>query len=122
MPALFISSAANLTAALAPETLGMYLRCDIAIVFCSTVEARYFFSTDSLAAAAGLASTHLAALSKARVAAADAFGLRARNLPFTSTAQQYSSLYGASAAWSAMLRTLPLASSKLPIGSEFATA
>src|SRR5437879_9978929 len=92
------------------------------MVFCSTVEARYFFSTDSLAAAAGLASTHLAALSKARVAAADAFGLRARNLPFTSTAQQYSSLYGASAAWSAMLRTLPSASSKLPIGSEFATA
>src|SRR5207237_8382553 len=84
--------------------------------------ARYFFSTDSLAAAAGLASTHLAALSKARVAAADAFGLRARNLPFTSTAQQYSSLYGASAAWSATLRTLPSASSRLPIGSESATA
>src|SRR6185295_10946094 len=55
-------------------------------VFWSTVEARYFPSTDNLAAALGLASTHLAALSKARVAAAEAFGFRARNLPFTMTA------------------------------------
>ena len=60
------------------------------MVFWSAVEARYFFSTDNFAAALGLVSTHLAALSKARVAAAEAFGLRARNLPFTRTAQQYS--------------------------------
>ena len=50
------------------------------------------------------------------------WGACSRNLPFTSTAQQYSSLYGASFAWSAMLRTLPSASSRLPIGSELATA
>src|SRR5687768_3396347 len=88
----------------------------------STVEAMYFRSTDSRAAAAGLASTHLDALRIARVAAADAAGYFSRNLPLTSTAQQYSSLYGGSFAWSAMLRTLPSASRRLPIGSELATA
>jgi hypothetical protein len=40
----------------------------------STVDAMYFFSTDSRAAAAGLVSTHFAALSSARVAAAVALG------------------------------------------------
>src|SRR5688572_22201683 len=86
------------------------------------LEATYFFSTESRAAAAGLASTHLAALRMARVAAADSFGLLLRNAPLTSTAQQYSSLYGASLAWSAMVRTLPSANSRLPMGSELATA
>src|SRR5206468_9877734 len=92
------------------------------IVFWSTVDARYLFSTDNRAAAAGLVSTHLAAFSRARVAAAAAFGFLARNFPFTITAQQYSSLYGASLAWSATFRTFPSASKRLPIGSESATA
>src|SRR3954471_962653 len=78
----------------------------------------YFFSTDSFAAAAGFVLTHFAALSKARVAAALALGFCARYLPLTSTAQQYSSLYGGSFAWSATLRTFPCASRMLPIGSE----
>src|SRR6266571_1987538 len=94
----------------------------MATVFSSGLEARYFFSTDKRAAAAGLASTHLAPLSNARVAAAAAFGFLARNFPFTITAQQYSSLYGLSAAWSAMFFTFPSASKRLPIGSESATA
>src|SRR5882672_716292 len=94
----------------------------MATVFMSTVEARYFPSTDNLAAAAGFVSTHLAALSRARVAAAEALGFLARNFPLTRTAQQYSSAYGMSTAWSATLRTLPWATSMLPIGSESATA
>src|SRR5205814_5660087 len=107
MPATFISAAAEFTAASAPETLGTYRRCEIATVFNSGFEARYPFSTDKRAAAAGLVSTHLAALSKARVAPAVALGFLARNFPFTITAQQYSSLYGASAAWSATFLTFP---------------
>src|SRR5260370_39167266 len=94
----------------------------MATVLSSGFEARYFFSTDILAAAEGLVSTHLAAFSKARVEGAAALGLAATNLPLASTAQQYSSLYGASTAWSATFRTLPPASSRLPIGSESATA
>src|SRR6516164_5138956 len=94
----------------------------MATVFNSGFDARYPFSTDKRAAAAGLVSTHFAALSRARVAAAAAFGLAARNLPFTMTAQQYSSLYGASFAWSATFFTLFSASNRLPIGSESATA
>ena len=46
--------------------------------------------------------------SSARVAAAAAFGFLARNFPFTITAQQYSSLYGASFAWSANVANLAL--------------
>src|SRR5689334_15578975 len=98
MPEIFISAAACFTATSAPETLGTYRRAAMDTAFCSTVEARYFFSTESLAAAAGLASTHLAARSRARVAAAEALGFLARNFPLTITAQQYSRLYGRSAA------------------------
>src|SRR5438552_2413769 len=76
----------------APETLGIYRRWEIAMLFNSAFDARYFFSTDNLAAADGFVSTHLAAFSSARVAAAVAFGFLARNFPFTRTAQQYSSL------------------------------
>src|SRR6476620_12786481 len=94
----------------------------MATAFSSTVEEMYFFSTDNRAAATGLTLTHFAAFKSARVAAALALGFFARNWPLTSTAQQYSSLYGASLAWSAMLRTFPSASSRLPIGSESATA
>ena len=92
MPATFISAAAEFTAASAPETLGTYRRCEIATVFNSGFEARYPFSTDKRAAAAGLVSTHFAAFNKARVAAAAAFGFAFKNFPFTMTAQQYSSL------------------------------
>ena len=92
IPARFISTAADFTASSAPETLGMYRKCEIARAFSSGFEARYFLSTESLAAATGFVSTHLAPFSNARVAAAAAFGLLARNLPFTTTAQQYSSL------------------------------
>src|SRR5205807_2324013 len=116
------SAAADFTSFSAPETLGIYRRCEIAMLFNSAFDARYFFSTDNLAAADGFVSTHLAAFSKARVAAAEAFGFLARNFPFTRTAQQYSVEYGKSAAWSAMLRTLPWAMSMLPMGSESATA
>ena len=42
-------------------------------MFNSGFEARYPFSTDKRAAAAGFVSTHFAALSKARVAAAAGF-------------------------------------------------
>src|SRR5207248_3352031 len=58
----------------------------------SALHAKYPSSTDRGAAAAGVVSTHFAALSSARVAPAAAFGLAARNFPFTMTAQQYSSL------------------------------
>jgi len=37
--------------------MGTYRKWEIATAFCSTVDARYFFSTDNFAAAAGLAST-----------------------------------------------------------------
>src|ERR1051326_1958439 len=100
MPALFISAAADFTASSAPDTLGIYRKWEMAIVFNSGFDAKYFFSTDSFAAAAGLVSTHFAPFSSARVAAAAALGFFSRNLPFTITAQQYSSLYGSSAAWS----------------------
>src|SRR6266446_5148843 len=94
----------------------------MATVFNSGFEARYFLSTDILAAAEGLVSTHLAPFNNARVAAATAFGFWARNLPFARTAQQYSLLYGVSVAWSATFLILPLAMRRLPIGSESATA
>ena len=78
--------------------LGSYLRCDMATVLSSGVEARYFFSTAMVAAARGLASTHLAAFRIARVAAAAAFGLLVTNFPLATTAQQYSLANGSSVA------------------------
>src|SRR5207237_911779 len=95
---------------------------EIAIALSSGVEAMYFFSAESLAAATGLACTHLAPLSMALVAPATALGFLLRNLPLTITAQQYSSLYGASFTWSARLRTLPPAIRSVPMGSESAIA
>src|SRR5436305_5109239 len=92
MPATFISAAADWTAWSAPETLGTYRRCEIATVFSSGLDARYFFSTDNRAAAAGFVSTHLAPFNSARVAAAVSRGWADKYLPFTITAQQYSSL------------------------------
>src|SRR3954468_10441545 len=92
IPARFISAAADFTAASAPDTPGTYLKCEIATVLSSGFDAKYFFSTDILAAARGFASTHFAPLNNARVAAAAALGFFAKNFPFTKTAQQYSSL------------------------------
>src|SRR5580692_9377979 len=102
-----IAAAADLTAFSPPAMLGSYLRCEMATVLSSGVDARYFFSTERVAAARGLASTHLAAFRIARVAAAAAFGLSATNFPFATTAQQYSLAKGSSTAWSATFFTFP---------------
>ncbi len=94
----------------------------IACALSSAEEATYFFSTASFAAAVGFSSTHRAPLSKARVTFAAPAGSLDANLPLTTVAQQYSSLYGASTAWSAIVRTPDLAVRIEPSGSESATA
>ncbi len=55
----------------------------------SVVEAMYYFSTDSWAAAPGFSLTHFAPLSSARVTLAAACGFSRANLPLTTAAQQY---------------------------------
>ena len=100
----------------------MYLSFEIACALTSSDAAMYFFSTDSFAAAVGFVSAHRAPLSSDRVTFAAVAGSFRASLPLTTTAQQYSSLYGASAAWSAMVRTFFCESRIEPIGSESHTA
>src|SRR4029453_2386135 len=120
--ATFISLAAEWSDSSAILTAGMYRKRARATVFNSGVEARYFFSTASTAAALGLVSTHLAPFNRARVALAAVSGLASTHLPFAITSQQYSSLKDASIIWSAMFLTLPSDIKRLPMGSALATA
>src|SRR6266496_1275975 len=68
----------------------MYFKRLMAIVFNSTVEARYFLSTASCAAAFGFFCTHLAPLKIARVARAAVSGFASIHLPLAMISQQYS--------------------------------
>ncbi len=82
----------------------------------SAVEATYLLATESPRRARG-SCRPTGPLERARVTSAAEAGSRARNLPLTTVAQQYSSRSGASRAWSAIVCTFFVAARIEPSGS-----
>ena len=124
MPAIFISAAADFTAASPPDTLGHVTQVARSpTVFSSGLEARYFFSTDKRAAAARVGLHPLRALEQR--ARRRGGGLGIRREPTCRSRSPRSSIRPCKARPSPGRRRCgpcPAASSRLPIGSESATA